>query len=868
MRKYFQKVLAAALAFCLFQEPVSAYFRFPNDNTSSQSSIGNHPSQFSFMSQALAGIALPFKQFLRLDLKDAPWLPKLVPVEAHPLYYLPLGEPISSAIPYQRKSSELEAQRVKLKTIERVLTAIESMDHGLRPACDIHPDLAIIQAYLEQVSDRALDEAFVQSGLSVEYIVNLHDQLEKLRYEPTFIKRNLETLIKNVRENEPTMDVAKIDKEVALANNHRETFHNIFRQLLDLQKDIIGMQETIKTEADSTDHGAEAQRLMQTAKFAVDRAVRKMRSRIHMADATFSREEFSVADLINALKDHYNSHYRIGHNEKSPSGKELFWLFANLDIDNPKNLLLNADYYSVLGLLVTTIDNALQHSKDDVRVILTQEKTALRIDVVDNGFGYPPRLLKKDPVRNRIMAYTYRVTERPDYLPKGTGVGKTDAWIAKTDAGARLDLDSRPPRPTRETFHFALGPAIHLKIPRIPPDKTLAETQHVGIGYPEAMPLFQMLTGTFFPPLLQNMIFVIQDRLDDLNLDGLWGMLAELTTDPATNQPIFQPGETVYELLAKPATFLTAAHIKSDLDLLEERDPLVLERYWRSLWLVMTLTEITLQDPHIFDPAFSVYEKVQQSSARERDPRGSELVPAEFVYDHQSGEYSAAELEEKLFAWSMAYARPMNLKNRLFRYFSKHRARLRSGFALALNGVPLNGQPAHVAEGDRLEIIRSPNRERIDGSGIVQPISSFMSSLWMSLTRSPVYAVTVALLIATGIFGGGFLLASHPKDLLLVLIPLSRMIIGMMNIHNGENVPAAPSEAEQHGDHEKSFRRADRRGDELPGHHAAHSAHGFRTISEHRLEKHARRPDFCRRSGSYPRHQRDGAPDPGLERGC
>jgi len=684
------------------------------------------PRQSSlFLSQALGTSAL---EYLSRLLRRTPVM-RLSPVGPM-MAFSPLDETPYLGEPYRSEPTHLETQRAQLKEIERIYVAIESMDHGLKPPHDIN-DLGAARGWIETFHNHglpALQQQISDQNLNLSNLTNLCNRLEK---QPQNILQRLRDLIEDVRQNQPNMDIGPtLENDLLRARAYRDRFHKIFSEVIQFRDETTSLYSMV-AKALGTTHDDEVRMLM-TAKNIADRAVRKMQSRIHIANATFSHEEFSVNDLMRELARQYKGKLRHGRSETSPSGKNYFWFFSNLGTENPNKLLINADLYSVLGALVAPIDNALQHCRTDVRVIFTIEKSALRIDIQDDGPGYLPEMLEKNPTRNRMRAYTYRVTARPDILPAGLGVGKTDEWYSKTDAGARLELDSRPPRPTRETFHFALGPALHLKAPKIPTSPSEMAAQHFDTSGGNSMNILQKLPEIFLPPLLQNMLFIIEDRIKPSKPEMLWGMAAEFFIDPLKRTPMFEKGETLYELLTKRVTFFTFSQIESDRELLEERDPLVLERYWRNLWIVMVLTEISLLDPRIFEPGFSVYDEITKASFREKAPRGAQAVPHEFVTDYQGNDFSALELEKHLFAWSMVYARPMNLPNRLFRYFSKQRGQLRPEFTLALNGVPMNGQRLALEEGDHLEIIpksKDSTDPPIHGSGF-----PFSSLAWVTGT--------------------------------------------------------------------------------------------------------------------------------------
>ena len=119
------------------------------------------------------------------------------------------------------------------------------------------------------------------------------------------------------------------------------------------------------------------------------------------------------------------------HRHKLPDGA--------IEVDVPADLTLTTDEAAIALVIKNLLDNAVKYSNEPARIRVLaarSEERAVRIEVIDEGIGIPPKQLKR--VFNRF----YRVESEIVRHRKGTGLGLFVVSALVRNLGGKVEAHS------------------------------------------------------------------------------------------------------------------------------------------------------------------------------------------------------------------------------------------------------------------------------------------------------------------------------------------------------------------------------------------------------------------------------------------
>jgi signal transduction histidine kinase len=157
----------------------------------------------------------------------------------------------------------------------------------------------------------------------------------------------------------------------------------------------------------------------------IDGAIEILQSRIEIA--TGAKASYSPQSIVNIIKDICSN-------------------YPNVKLENhlPQDMKVNGNRLTLTNALVNLISNAVwfaeeaQKDKAEIRVVLTEKKGRIKIDIIDNGKGISKDMLGIDPITERPRLFSLNVSKRKG----GSGLGTTDAWYAIKDHEGTINVQS------------------------------------------------------------------------------------------------------------------------------------------------------------------------------------------------------------------------------------------------------------------------------------------------------------------------------------------------------------------------------------------------------------------------------------------
>jgi len=113
-----------------------------------------------------------------------------------------------------------------------------------------------------------------------------------------------------------------------------------------------------------------------------------------------------------------------------------------ISVDVGADIVALTDRSALTVVVRNLIDNAVKYSDEsevDVRVVATEVRGAIVLEVKDHGIGIPKRDLKK------VFHRFYRVPDEPTRSRKGTGLGLFVVWALVRSLGGRVEAASEGP---------------------------------------------------------------------------------------------------------------------------------------------------------------------------------------------------------------------------------------------------------------------------------------------------------------------------------------------------------------------------------------------------------------------------------------
>ena len=318
------------------------------------------------------------------------------------------------------------ASKQEIETIERVSIAIRSFRHGVRNVYDIFKDITHINAVAEYIGLR-LDEPTAY----------LKQRLSEARSKA--VDGSLRVLVKIIETG------GKASKEGSLTIDDARKYANDIRDFIEsLQNQKDGIRQ-IHSEFLNAYRGDESEKKNLSGRFdelimKVDDAISKLQSRLEIATATAtSHSPQTITAIITEI---------------CGSGSQ------NLIIENnlPVATQVNANRLTLTSAILNVVVNAVHFAKKKegdnarVKIVLTEEKGFVRIDVADNGEGIPKELLEIDTISGKPRLFNLNISQREG----GTGLGTTEAWYAVRDMGGTIDVQSEVGKGTTFTIRLPI----------------------------------------------------------------------------------------------------------------------------------------------------------------------------------------------------------------------------------------------------------------------------------------------------------------------------------------------------------------------------------------------------------------------------